>query len=182
MSEIDYKTTLKKHLTSLMQQTDLTIEGIAEGAKLSSLTIRKILNRKTSASQITLNKIANFFNIKLEKLYSEKPIKLTKLDENPILRDFYDTYMSNNTYFHSRSKENVVAHFMKNELIFDEYLTVGRRAKDVANYIKITPKYRKNFDSKVIAKALERMFNQGLLEREDRTGKGAVFYYKVKNG
>lgn len=182
MIEIDYRAIIKKHLQSLMEQADLTIEGMAEGADLSSLTIRKILTAKTNASQITISKIATFFNLKIEKLYSEKPIKLKKLDEVPILQDFYTTYKSNNTFFLSRAKENVVAHFLKNILLKDNFMRIGRRAKDITIYIKTNPKYNKNFDAKVIAKVLDRMYKQNLLEREDKTGEGAVFYYKVRKG
>jgi len=181
MSEIDYRLTLQKHLQSLMEQADLTIIGIAEGAKLSTLTIRKILSAKTRASQITLNKITTFFNLRIEKLYSEKPIKLKRIEDIPRLRDFHNTYKANNTYFLSRAKDNIVAHFLKNVFIYDDFLKEGRRARDIAQYIEESPKYGKTFNPKVIAKELDRMFKSGLLDKDDKTRKSAVFYYRIKN-
>ncbi len=180
MSEIDYNIVLQKHLKSLMKQADLSIIGIAEATNLSTITIRKILMAKTRASQITLNKIASLFSIKIEKLFSEKEIKLKRLDEIPLLKEFYKNNASNNTYFTSRAKENVVADFLRNTLIYDDFLKIGRRTKDVANYIKHTPKYNKEFEPKVIAKAFERMYKEGLLNREDKTGENSVFFYSAK--
>lgn len=181
MSEVDYNVILQKHLTNLMKQADLSIIGIAEASTLSTITIRKILTAKTRASQITLNKIASLFNIKIEKLFSDKEIKLKRLDEIPLLKEFYKTNASNNTYFASRAKENVVADFLRKILIYDDFLKVGRRAKEVAYYVKQNPKYSKEFDPKIIAKALERMYRDGLLDREDKTGKNSVFFYSIKN-
>ena len=163
-----------------MKQADLTIVGIAEGTNLSTLTIRKILKAETRASQATLDKIATFFDIKIEQLYSEKYIKLKRLEEISCLKEFYINNSSNNTYFISRAKENVVAHFLKNELIYDDFFNKGRRAREIAQYIELNPKYGKTFEPKVIAKELDRMFKKGLLNREDKTGEGAVFYYSIK--
>lgn len=167
------------NVSDLMKQADLTNNGLAEGADLTPHTIVKILNAETNISPKTAKKLSVFFCITVSQLFSNKRIKLKKLSDITPLKEFYSNNQSNPTYFRSRAKENVVAHFLKNVFINDPFLNEGRRVKEIAKYIKESPQYKKNFSSKTIAKELDRMYESGLVRKEDKTGKGSVYYYSL---
>jgi transcriptional regulator with XRE-family HTH domain len=174
-------TLIKKQLISLMDQSDLTINGLAEGTNLSSMTIRKILLQQTKPSVQTLEKITAFFEITISQLFSEKLIKIKRIEDIEALKDFYEDNKSNPEYFNSRSKEGIATYFLRNVLIKDQYFSEPRRAKEIHLFIKENPKYSKNLNPKVIAKILERMYNEGILKRMDKTGKKSVFYYSINS-
>lgn len=168
---------ISRQLKSLMDQSDLTIEGLSEAAGLTTHTITKILKAKTRISPLTLEKITGLFGITASKLMSAERIDLSNRHLPEALENFYDSYEANPKYFQSRAKENVVAHFMKTVLVNDPYLNEGRRVRDIAEYIHTNPAYQKDFNPKVIAKVLDRMTKAGNIRKEDKTGKRSVYYY-----
>jgi len=175
------KETIAVQLRSLMDQADLTIEGLSEAAGLSTHTIAKILTKKTNVSPKSIHKLTKLFSISAAELMSPSKIVLNKQAYPEMLENFNRSYEANLKYFGSKAKENTVAHFVKTTLINDPYLNKGRRVKEVAEYIRKNPKYQKDFDPKVIGKALERMWKAGIINREDRTGRGSVYFYSRKN-
>ena len=90
---------------------------------------------------------------------------------------FHTANASNLTYFRSKAKEDKVATFIREVLIKDPFLNEGRRAAQTTEYIR--ERYKKKFDRKTVAKALERAFESKLLKREDRTGEQSVYYYSL---
>src|SRR5690606_4537029 len=111
------------------------------------------------------------------KIFSKKPVKLGKLKDITPLYAFHTANASNLTYFRSKAKEDKVATFIREVLIKDPFLNEGRRAAQTTEYIR--ERYKKKFDRKTVAKALERAFESKLLKREDRTGEQSVYYYSL---
>lgn len=170
--------TIAAQLQSLMDQADLTVEGLAEAAGLSTHTISKILKKQTRISSKSVDKLTDLFGISASALMSPAKIELNRHPYPDALADFRHSYEANSNYFRSRAKENVVAHFIKSVLVNDPYLEEGRRVKEIARYIRTHPAYQKEFNPKVIAKVLDRMAKAGTIEKEDKTGRGSVFYYR----
>jgi transcriptional regulator with XRE-family HTH domain len=181
MSKLDLITAeiVSNNLNALMQRYDLTATGVAAGANLEVHSVNRILSKTTNISTQSAKKLATFFGITIDKIFSESKIKFQNLDNTPTLKQFYEDNILNTTYFQSKAKENVVAHFLKTRLINDSILLEGKRASYITMHIK--EKYKKDFDPKVVAKVLYRMSQVGLLEREDKTGKGSVYYYSIKS-
>lgn len=165
-------------LKSLMLQADLTIEGLSEAAGLSTHTIAKILKGQTRVSPTTVEKLTGLFGISASALMSSDPIELAKQGHSDTLEEFFESNEANLKYFLSRAKDNVVAHFIKTVLVNDSFLNEGRRVREIAEYIRTHPPYQKNFNPKVIAKVLDRLVKAGKLQKEDKTGKGSVYYYR----
>ena|SRR5690554_5603116 len=169
--------TIAAQLKSLMEQADLTIEGLSEAAGLSSHTIAKILKMQTRISPKTLDKLTDLFGISAAALMSADKIELPVQAYSEALEDFRNSNEANSRYFRSRAKENVAAHFMRTVFVYDPYLNEARRVKEITEYIRTNPAYQKDFNPKVIAKVLDRMVRAGTIQKEDRTGKKAVYYY-----
>ncbi len=161
-----------------MQQADLTIYGLAEGTNLSTHTINRILKQRTNISSGSAKKIAEFFEIPVDKIFSDSPIKLKKIEHIPRVYKFHSENSGNHIFFISKAKEGKVATFIREKLLQDPFLNEGKRSRDIADYIKKS--YKKSFDTKVVAKALERLYRDGALSREDKTGKNSVFYYRIR--
>lgn len=181
MNKVDIVTAQKvaKQVESLMLQADLTVYGLAEGTSLSTHTINRILKQRTNISSGSAKKIAEFFAISVDRIFSDSPIKLKKIEHLPNVSKFHSENSDNHIFFISKAKEGKVATFIREKLLQDPFLAEGKRSRDVAAHIKLT--YKKSFDTKVVAKALERLYRDGALTREDKTGKNSVFYYSIKN-
>lgn len=181
MSKIDLVTAenVAKQLHSLMQQADLTVYGLAEGARLSTHTVNRILKKKTNLSSGSAKKLALFFSIPLEKIFSDSLVKLKKIENIPSIYEFHKTNSENDIYFISKFKENKVATFIKETLVYDSFINEGKRSKEISEYILKV--YGKDFDPKVVAKALERLYNENVLNRDDKTGAASVYYYSLVN-
>lgn len=63
-------------------------------------------------------------------------------------------------------------------VIHDPFLDEKKRSGVIAKYVSNT--YGKSFNPKTVAKELARMYDEDLIDREDKTGKGPVFYYGPK--
>lgn len=181
MSKIDLETAeiVAKNLRTLMNHYDLTEHGVESGAGVEVHTIVKILDCKTNVAIRTAKKISVFFGITLDLLFSSKPLKLSKLENTPTVKKFYEENRLNKKYFESRKKENIVADFLRNILVLDPEFNHYNRAGAITEYINKT--YSKSFKAKTVAKELSRLFKEGLVERTDRTGEGSVYYYRRKS-
>lgn len=181
MSKIDQETAeiVAKNLRVLMQNYDLTPHGVESGAGVEVHTVMKILNCKTNMAMRTAKKLSVFFGITIDVLLSSKAIKLKKVENTPTIKKFYEENRLNKKYFESRKKENVVADFLRNILLSDPEFKDYIRAGALTTHINKT--YNKSFKAKTVAKELSRLFEEGLVERRDNTGEGAVFYYRRKS-
>ncbi len=175
--DLDVAEIVANNLNLLMKKYNLTIAGLEAGAGLEAHTINRILSKTTNISSRSAKKLAEFFGMTVDIIFSNKPIKFQKLENIPALLSFYKGNHLNNKYFLSRAKENVIAHFLRTVLVHDSFLNDGKRTSEISEYIKTT--YKKNFNPKTIAKELFRLSEAGLLKRDDRTGKGSVYYYSL---
>lgn len=180
MSKIDLETAeiVAANLSNLMNHFDLTPYGVEAGAGVEIHTIAKILRKRTNISTKTARKLSSFFGIPIDALLSSRPLRLKTAENTPTIQHFYINNQLNYKYFQSQQKENIVAQFLRSVLIHDPFLNLGQRARTITNHIATV--YNKKFSAKTVAKELWRMCEEGVLEREDRTGHGAVFYYKLK--
>lgn len=181
MSKIDLQTAtiVANNLTSLMNHYDLTPYGVEAGAGVEIHTIAKILRKTTNISTFTAKKLSNFFEITIDALFSSRPLKLKRPDNVPTIKQFYADNVLNPKFFISKQKENVVAQFLRTVLIYDPHLNEKKRSGIIAKHINNT--YGKSFNPKTVAKELARMYEEELIDREDKTGKGSVFYYGLKS-
>lgn len=179
MSKIDHHTAqiVANNLAFLMKHYGLTVYGIEAGTGIEVHTINRILSKRTNISTGSAKKLADFFGITVDVLFSSKPIKVKKIDNTPSIKRFYEENPLNNKYFQSRQKENVVARFLRTVLVNDPYLNEGRRAGNISSHIKNL--YKKDFNRETVNKELARMYQEGILQREDKTGKGSVYYYSL---
>jgi transcriptional regulator with XRE-family HTH domain len=180
MSRIDLATAeiVSNNLKALMNRYDLTSLGVAEGSGLEVHTISRILSSKTNISALSAKKLADFFGITIDKIFSNSKMRFKRKENIIALKFFCESNSLNYGYFRSKEKEYVAAHFLKTVLINDKFLNEGRRVSQISKYIG--DKYKKDFDPKVIAKELYRMSEANLLKREDKTGKRSVYYYSHK--
>lgn len=170
---------VSSNLEQLMAHYDLTTYALESGAELEIHTINKILSQKTNISTYSAKKIAAFFDISIDALFSVKPLKLRKIESTPSIKKFYADNKLNDKYFKTRQEENTVAKFIRKIALTDSTFQTNRRAGKIAEYIE--EKYKNGYLAETIRKELDRMYQEGTLEREDKTGAGAVFYYKLKN-
>ncbi|WP_028295221.1 helix-turn-helix domain-containing protein [Olivibacter sitiensis] len=164
-----------KNLKTLMDTYRLTVHGVEAGAGIEVHTLNRILNLNTNISPNTAQRLADFFGIGIDQIFSSKMARLRRLDQVPTLKNFYVESKLNKKYFQDRVKEDVVTEFLKAVMLLDPFFNTGKRAKEITDHIN--GKYDKDFNSKTVAKVLSRLWGIGLLKREDRTGKGKVFYY-----
>ena len=176
--DLDIAAIVAQNLKTLMTHYNLTVYGVEIGTGLEVHTINKILKKRTNLSTTSAKKIAAFFDITVDVLFSGKPLKLRKIENTPTIKKFYEDYPLNNKYYITRHKENAVGQFLRKVMIGDPNFEKGQRAGKIADYIE--QKYAKGFKTETVRKELERMYAEGFLEREDRSGAGAVFFYKVK--
>jgi len=180
MSKIDIETAtiVADNLTSLMNHFDLTPYGVEAGADVEIHTIAKILRRTTNISTRTAKRLSMFFEITIDTLFSARPLKLKKAENVPTIKQFHVDNALNPKYFISKQKENVVAQFLRDIVIHDPILNEKKRSGIIAKHVNET--YGKSFDPKTVAKELARMYEEELIDREDKTGKKSVFYYGLK--
>ncbi len=180
MNKIDYATAeiVSKNLEFLMRHFGLTVHGVEAGTGIEVHTINRILSKSTNISTSTAKKIANLFGVTVDILFASKPIKVKGIENTPSVKLFYEENPLNDKYYQVRQKENVVARFLRSVIAKDPFLNVAQRAGKISSHIKL--KYKKEFNRETVNKELARMCQEGILEREDHTGHGAVFYYKLK--
>jgi len=167
--------TVGNNIKSLRIQAGLTAEGLTFALDISISYTLMIQRGATSISSKLAKRIANFFNIEVSQLYSDKKIVLNQpLKVEPIYK-FYKENENNPKFFIKRRSEYSVAAFIKNYLLSDPFLKEGR---DVSEIIKYSyEKYGRELTSQELSRELRRLFNKGLLNRIDKFGNGTSFKY-----
>jgi plasmid maintenance system antidote protein VapI len=169
-----------RQVTSLLDQTGIRVEGLAFAIKMSINHLRTVKAGKASISTRTAGKIADFFEIKVNMLISEKSIKLRKPDKIETIKQFYEENKNNPKFFIDRQRENSVAHFLRTGLIPGGYLNDEREVSEMRVYC--LTKYQRKFESKELSRQLGRLVDEGLLSRRDKFGNGTVYLYRKKVG
>lgn len=173
-----------KNLTSLLDQTGITIIGFSHGANISLNHARVIKNGKSSITSKTARKIADFFEIEAGLLFLPKIIKLKDPLKIASIAKFYQDNIDNIQFFTKKALENRVSFILYNYLIPDEIMSNWIRSFQIVNYVNENKKYQKYkdlFNIRNVSKALERIYKStDALDKNDLYGNGKVFQYKRK--
>lgn len=171
-----------KNLTSLLEQTGITIVGFSQAVGISLNHARVIMNGKASITQRTADKIASFFEIELGRLFLDETLNLNDPLDIPKIKEFYKNNEQNANYFRGRSKEKSITYLIINKLIhetiFDDWTRVGELLHFINEAEKYS-KYKNIYTHKGISKALGRIFlKYDILQRKDYGKNGKVFVYR----
>lgn len=174
-----------KNLTTLLQQTGLTISGFSHATNISLNHARIIKNGRASITIRTANKIADFFQIEVGYLFLPTPIKLKSPTEIPNIAKFYKENIENKAFFTATAHDKQVMFILTHHLILGGVLDDWTRSKEIIDYVnnkKELAAYRNLFNIRNVSKALSRIFNSTtILERRDMRGNGKVFQYRKAN-
>ncbi|MET4140949.1 helix-turn-helix transcriptional regulator [Pedobacter sp. UYP1] len=180
MEENEYQRAelIGNQLTSLLDQTGINVTGLAIATDISVNHLRTIKNGKASISSKTAGKIADFFGVEIDVIFSAKLFKLKKWETIETIKNFYKENVNNPQFFVSRQGEESIAYFIKKELIPKMFFAEQREVNYVRKYIK--KEYKRDFSSKEISRQLNRLTDSGVLSKEDKTGNKSIYLYKIK--
>lgn len=170
--------TVSSNVKNLRVQAGLTLEGFAAAISISISYVRMIENGKANITSKLAQRITDFFEIEVQKLYTNKHYSLKKPENIPSIKRFYDENVRNPQFFLNRKGENSVAHFLRTELISGGYLDDEREVGEIREHC--LTKYQRKFDSKEMSRQLGRLVDEGLLSRTDKFGNGTVYLYRKR--
>lgn len=166
------------NVKSLRVQAGLTIEGLSFALDISISYTLMIQRGATGISSKLAKRIANFFNIEVSQLYSDKQIILNHpLKIEPIC-NFHKENENNPKFFIKRKSEYSVAAFIKNYLLTDPFLKEGREVSEIIKHS--FTEYRRELTSQELSRELRRLYKQSKIERFDKFKNGTVYQYYVK--
>lgn len=168
-----------KQVTSLLDQTGISIVGLAIGTEISLNHLRKIKKGTASISSKTAEKIAKFFGVGVDVIFSAELYKLEESENKGNVEKFYKENVNNHKFFVDRQQEESVAYFIGKKLIPSQFFAEHREVNYVKKYIK--EEYNLDFSSKEISQHLTRLSEKGILTKEDKTGKKSIYLYKLKS-
>lgn len=171
--------TVGNNIKSLRIQAGLTIEGLTFALDISISYTLMIQRGATSISAKLAKRIANFFNIEVSQLYSDKKIILTSPLKIETIYNFYKENENNPKFFIKRRSEYSVAAFIKNHLLSDPFLKEGRDVSQIITYSN--EKYGRALTSQELSRELRRLYNKGILRRIDKFGNGTAYKYLINN-
>ncbi|MFC0264793.1 helix-turn-helix domain-containing protein [Fontibacter flavus] len=176
MGLIDRKTIdlkqLAKNLKSLREQANLSILGLHVLSGFSDDHLRQLekSNNSVVPNSSTLFDLATIYNVKIDDLINEKEIFLgEKLSH---LENFFSKNINSPNYLFDK---NFLPSFIKIKVLKLPEMKSGMRVSEI---IKAFPD--KKLNSKDLSRELNRLYRKGEIERFDKTGKGSVFYFKLK--
>jgi len=109
-------------------------------------------------------KIALFFGIKIDALYSEEKIELNK--DIRTIKSFYKKNKDNPRLFIQRRSEYKVAAFLKTVLAQDPFLLTKRNLKEIRQHC--SNQYKKEFDVYELSREIRRMCLKNIINRESK--------------
>ena len=167
-----------RQLNSLLQQTGITIVGLAHAVDMSVNHLRTIRAGNASVSSRTAGKIADFFDIEVSQLFSAKPVRVKNIRSIPTINRFYEDNVGNPQFFTDQRKENSLMHFLRTELLTTKYLKNEHDVGEIREHCKEI--YKRDFTSKALSAQLVRLVKEGLLSKRRKFGNGSVYLYKLK--
>ncbi|MBW3466865.1 hypothetical protein [Arthrospiribacter ruber] len=182
MSKIDEHRAdiISKNLELIMEETDLTIDGIVEFTDVSKPTIDRALLKLSNISPNKLKEIAVSFGLISSQLSNKYPVKTSHLSKLKKLIDFKTDSSSNPKYFISKSKKHNAHNFVKDQLLNDAYFKEERRLSDIKRRLKDSQDYIKTFTDSALEQAVKRIAEKFEWFKVSRKSpKGKVFYYQV---
>lgn len=163
---------LADNLKSLRKQALLTINGIDAYTNQSSDHIRQLENRanKVTPNVNTLLPYSVLYDVTVNELLTKPNLKLGKnLEELEIFRrkfrDFKDYFIDTLS----------VPDFIRLKVLPLRQMKTGMKVSEI---IDLFPD--NNIESKPLSRELSRMVEKGALVKEDPSGKGAVYLYRLK--
>ncbi len=184
MAQIDFvKAKIrKKNIEFFLENTDLTWDALAEGAKISIPTLRRVFDLKTNLSKSNQIKIEDFFGLPNGALDTIKQLEIPENNPEIPYQSFKKVNIGNPKFFKSISAETNAAEFVRIHLLSDEYFKVPRRKSQIIDKLKTFKNYNATFKDSAMAKEIERMYS------EDKTigisdpfnNKSVYLYYRIK--
>ena len=163
---------LAENLKSLRKQALIKIKGIEAYAGIDGGHYRKYEypDNEITPNVNTLSRISKFYGVTLDDLIKKKNLALgSDLTE---LESFKKKYSAFPEYFINSLS---VPDFIRLKLLPLPEMKSGLKVSEV---IDLFPDEAIN--SKSLSRELSRMVNKGELDREDSSGKGAIYIYKLK--
>lgn len=170
--------TVGNNIKNLRIQAGLTTEGLTFALDISISYTLMIQRGGTSISSKLAKRIANFFNVEVSQLYSDKRIVLNNPLKIEPLNNFYKENENNPKFFLKRKSEYSVAAFIKNYLLKDPFLKEGREVSEIIKHSY--RKYGRELASQELSRELRRLYKQNKIERFDKFNNGAVYKYYVR--
>lgn len=182
MGQIDIKKAenVRRNLELLLNETDLTQIGLADGAEISASTIRRIFDLKTNISSINETKINKFFGLETGQIYLSTSVELPS--DNPDLPfiKFKEANSRTIKYFLSLSEDYNTAKFVRTSILKSSFFKQGRRKKEILEKLKSLKNYKTEFSEDAIYKEIERMHNEDkTLKVEKLHINDSVFLYSI---
>lgn len=169
--KIDHRI-LADNLRSLRKQALLTINGIDAYTSQSSDHIRQLENKgnKVTPNVNTLLPYSELYDVTVNALLTKPDLKLgTNLEE---LEAFRRKYKDFKDYFMDTLS---TPDFIRLKILPLPEMKTGMKVSEI---IDLFPD--DNIESKPLSRELGRMVEKGKLVKEDASGKGAVYLYKLK--
>lgn len=184
MGQIDLKkaTYVRDNINRLLEASDLTEVGLAEGAGISFSTIQRISKLKTNISSINETKINTFFGLETGQIYLSIPIELPSDKKNSPYVKFKKDNQKTIKYYRSLSEEYNIAKFVRRSILKSSYFKKGRRKREILEKLKTLKGYKPEFSEDAVYKEIERMHNEDKTLKVERLhSNNSVFLYSVKN-
>src|SRR3546814_520727 len=168
------------NVKSLRMQGGLTIEGLTFALSISISYTLMIERGAANISSKLAKKIADFFDIEVAQLYTDKPTKLKTPLKLPAIAKFYAENDNNAKFFIHRRSEYSVASFVRNVLLLDSFISdEGHTVGEIAGYS--LKQYKRDLDSQELSRELRRLYLKDILQRVDKFGNGSVYLYQLKS-
>lgn len=163
---------LAENLESLRKQALITIKGIEAFTGNDGGHYRKYeySDNEITPNVNTLSRFSKLYGVTIDDLFKTKDLALgSDLTELEIFKKEYGSFPE---YFMNSLS---VPDFIRIKLFPLPEMKNGLQVSEIINLFP-----DEAINSKSLSRELSRMVNKGKLEREDSSGKGSVFIYKLK--
>lgn len=169
--KIDHRI-LAENLKSLRKQARLTINGIDAYTNQSSDHIRQLesIENKVTPNVNTLLPYSELYGVSVNEILTKPKLEL---GENLVkLEAFRRKYRHIKDYFIDALS---IPDFIKLKILPLPEMRTGMKVSEIIDHFPDD-----NLKSKPLSRELGRMVEKGILVREDASGKGAVYVYRLK--
>ncbi|KEO71652.1 helix-turn-helix domain-containing protein [Anditalea andensis] len=163
---------LAENLGSLREQANLSIMGLEVVIGFSSDHLRQLENENNTVypNTSTLSAFATLYDVTIDDLLKKKDVKLGS--NLTLLNNFFTKHTLNDEY---KFDKNSLPSFIKKHVLTLPQMIEGIRVSEI---MKLFPD--RNLNSKELSRELNRLYIKGIIDKFDKTGKGSVFFYRLK--
>lgn len=165
---------LGSNVKNLRTDAGLTTEGLTAALEISRTSLLTLEKGEANISPRIARKIAKFFGIKIDRLYIDGRIPVSK--NLPTIKAFYKKNKDNPRFFIQRRSEYKVAAFLKTILINDPFIHTRHTIREIREYCN--EKYEKKYDVFELSRELRRMYLKDIIHRERKND--AMYFYWLK--